>query len=112
MSRGANTTTTMELRRALRVDRPTVGVEMHGVGWVKKRWTGGVVERGTGLDEEHEQGVKTPGEAEARNRQSGRNLKLSLRGSVEKQAQHGPNWLNKPRDGSDEDRLTRPRSDQ
>ena len=31
---------------------------------------------------------------------------------VEKQAQHGPDQLNKPRAGSDEDRSARPGSDQ
>ena len=65
-------------------------VKMHGVGWVKKRWTGGVVERRTEPDEGCEQGEKTLGEAEARNWQIRWNLSLSLRGSVEKQAQHGP----------------------
>ena len=46
-----------------------------------------------------------------RNRQSRRNLKtLSLRGGVEKQAQHGPDRMNKLRAESDEDQSARPRS--
>ena len=84
---------------------------MGGVGWVKKHRTGGVMERETRPDTEREQGVKTPREAEARNWQSRSNLKLSLRGSVEKQAQHGPDRLNKPTAGSGEDRSGRPISD-
>ena len=51
--------------RALREDKPTEKVETHGIGGVKKRWTGGVEEQvtrnRTGPDEEHEQGVETRG---------------------------------------------------
>ena len=61
------------------------------------------VERRTGPDEESEQGVKMSGEAETRNQQSRRNLKFSLRGSVEMHAQHGLHQLNKLRAGSGED---------
>ena len=49
--------------------------------------------------------------AEARNRKSKKDLKLSLRGIVEKQVQHGLDRLNKPRVGSDEDRSARPGPD-
>ena len=54
---------------------------MHGTGRVE-HWTKEVVERETGLDEERKQGVRMPREADARNQQSKRDLKLSLRGSV------------------------------
>ena len=84
---------------------------MGGVGWVKKHRTSGVVERETGPDKEREQGVKTPREAEARNQQSRSNLKLSLRGSVERQAQHGPDRLNKLTTRSGEERSGRPSAD-
>ena len=56
-------------------------------------------------------GVKLAGGAGARNRKSRKNLKLSLRGSVEKQSQHGLDQLNKPRVESDEDRSARPEPD-
>ena len=55
-------------------------------------------------------GDKLVGGAEARNRQSRRNLKLSLRGNVEKQAQYALHQLNNLRAESDEDRLARPGS--
>ena len=38
-----------------------------------------------------------PGETGAKNRESGKNLKLSLRGSVEIQTQHWPDWFHKVR---------------
>ena len=69
------------------------------------------MERGTRRDEERKQGVKMPGEVGARNRQSRMNLKLILRGSVEMQAQHGPDRLDKRRAGWDEDRSARPGSE-
>ena len=46
----------------------------------------------------------------SRGKKPKKDLKLSLRGSAEKQAQHGPDRLNKPSVGSDEDQLARPRS--
>ena len=51
-------------------------------------------------------GDKLAGGVKARSR---RNLKLSLRGCVEKLPQHRPARLNKPRVRSDEDRSVRPR---
>ena len=45
--------------RALREDKPTEKVETHGIGGVKKCWTGGVEGRGSRPDEEREQGVET-----------------------------------------------------
>ena len=49
--------------------------------------------------EERERGVK-PGGTGAVIRKIPKSLKLSLRGSVERQAQHRPDWLKKPRTGS------------
>ena len=67
---------------------------MRGTKGVRKHWTGGVKERGRGLDEEHEQGM-------VMQRRVGcglkKNLMLSLRWSVEIQAQHWMNRLHKPR---------------
>ena len=51
------------------------------------------------------------GEAGAKKQKSRKNLKLSLRGSVEIQAQHGPDRLHKLRAGSDENCLARPGPD-
>ena len=50
-----------ELTKVLRADKPTEKIEMCGTGGVKKRWTGGVEERGIRPDEELEQGVETRG---------------------------------------------------
>ena len=56
-----------------------------------------VEERGTEPDEDREQGVETEGKVECGLK---KNLKLSLRESVEIQAQHWPDRLHKPRTGS------------
>ena len=91
-SRGANTAITRELRRAKVADNPTEKV--------KVRRTRRVMGRETRLDEEHKRGVRTRREEAGVTNQlelTRRDLKLSLRGSVERQAQHGPNWLKKPR---------------
>ena len=69
-----------DLGKAAHVDKPTERVEAHGIERV----------------EERELGMK-PGETGAKNRKS---LNLSLRGSVEIQAQHWPDRLCKPRTGS------------
>ena len=53
--------TTKVLTRALCAYKPTEKVKMCGTGGVKKRWTGGVEERGIRPDEELEQGVETRG---------------------------------------------------
>ena len=50
-----------DLRRALRADKPNERVEMCRTGRAKKHWTIGVLERGTGPDEEQEQGLRTLG---------------------------------------------------
>ena len=71
---------TRELGNVAQADKPTERVEARGVEQV----------------EERERGVK-PGEAGAKNRKSRKNLKLSLRGNVEIQAQHWLDWLHKPR---------------
>ena len=63
--------TARELGKATRANKSTERVEASGIEWV----------------EEREQGVKL-GETKAKNRKSGSNLKLSLRESVEIQAQH------------------------
>ena len=58
---------------------------MSGTRQVKQRWTGGVVECGTGEEEEREQGVKTlggDGNKDRRMLTQNTDLKLSLRGSV------------------------------
>ena len=47
--------------RALREDKPTEKVETHGIGGVKKCWTGGVEERGTRPNMERKQGVEMRG---------------------------------------------------
>ena len=63
-----------------------IGVEVRGIKWVEERWTKGFVGHGTKLDEEREQGVKTPGGAGGKNwwmLTQGADLNLSLRGSVE-----------------------------
>ena len=52
----------------------------------------------TGRVEEHERGVE-PGGIGAVIRKIPKSLKLSWRGSVERQAQHRPDWLSKPRTG-------------
>ena len=62
---------TRELGNVAQADKPTERVEARGVEQV----------------EERERGVK-PGEARAKNRKTRKNLKLSLRGNVEIQAQH------------------------
>ena len=64
--RGANTATTRELGKVARAEKSTKRVEAHGIERV----------------EERERGVK-PGETGAKNRKSGKTLKLSLRGSVD-----------------------------
>ena len=63
--------------------------------------TGRVEARGVEQVGEHERGVE-PGGTGAVIRKIPKSLKLSLRGSVEIQAQHWPDRLNKPRTGSDE----------
>ena len=68
-----------ELGKAARADKPTKRVDALGIKRVKER----------------ERGVK-PEETGAKNRKSGKNLMLSLRGSVEIPAQHWPDWLRKP----------------
>ena len=73
---------TRELGNVAQADKPTERVEARGVEQV----------------EERERGVK-PGEAGARKWKSRKNLQLSLRGSVEVQAQHWPDRLHKPRTG-------------
>ena len=55
----AEVETVRELTRALRTNKLTEKVEMRGTKGVKKLWTGGVEERGTGL--EREQGIKMRG---------------------------------------------------
>ena len=58
--------------------------------------------RRTRLDEECERGVEMPREEAGETNQlelKRWDLKLSLRGSVERQAQHGPNWLKTDRVG-------------
>ena len=42
-------------------DKPTEKIDMCGTGRVKKCWTRGVEERGTGPNEEHKQGIETRG---------------------------------------------------
>ena len=71
--RGSNTTITRELGKDARANKPTERVEVHRIDRV----------------EEREQGVK-PKETGGRNQKRGKSIKLSLRGSVEIQAQH---WL-------------------
>ena len=80
------------LTKGLRANKPTEEVE----------------ERGTKGVEMCVPGDKLAGGAEPRNEQSRKNLKLSWRGSVEKQAQHGPDRMNKLRAESDEDQSARP----
>ena len=68
---------------------------------VEARRTKGVAANGTGPDKEREQGEATPGEVGWKNRLPQRltlrpYLRLSLRGSVERQAQPEPDRLNKP----------------
>ena len=68
---------------------------------VEVRRTKGVAANETGPDEEREQGGVTPGEVGWKNRLPQRStlrphLRLSLRGSVERQAQPEPDRLNKP----------------
>ena len=63
--------------------------------------------RGTGRVVERKQGGVKPRKARAKNQKSKKNLKFSLRGSVEIQAQHWPDRLNKPRAGLDEDQSSR-----
>ena len=63
------------LTKGLRANKPTEEVEERGTGWV----------------EVHVPRDKLAEGAEARNKKSRRNLKLTLRGSVEKQDQHEPN---------------------
>ena len=72
-----------ELRRAARADKPTKRVEARGVERVK----------------EHERGVKPEGTGEVIQKNQ-KSLKLSLRGSVEIQAQYWPDQMCKPRTGS------------
>ena len=61
--------------------------------------TGRVEARGIEQAEERERGVE-PGGTEAVIRKIPKSLKLSFRGSVERQAQHRPDRLKKPRTGS------------
>ena len=65
-----------------RADKPTERVEACGIERV----------------EERERGMK-PGETGVKNQKSKKNLKFSLRESVEIQAQHWPDRLRKPRTG-------------
>ena len=81
--RGGNTATTRELKKDVRAKKPTKRVEL----------------RGTERFEERELGVK-PGGTRVMIRKNRKSLKFSLRGSVEIQAQHWPDWLCKPRTGS------------
>ena len=67
----------------MEADKRTGRVEAHGVEQV----------------EEREQGVE-PGGTGAVSRKISKSLKLSLRGSVERQAQDRPDRLSKPRTGS------------
>ena len=46
-SRGVSTATTTKLRRARRVDTPTIEVVKYRTRGLKERWTRGVEERGT-----------------------------------------------------------------
>ena len=62
-SRGSSTATATTLRRVKRADAPTIVFEERGTGGVEEHWTRGVEERGTKLNNECEQGVKTPGGA-------------------------------------------------
>jgi hypothetical protein len=76
---------------------------------VEVRRTRGVVASGTGPDEEREQGGATPEGAGWKDRLPQTltlrsNLKLSLRGSVERQAQLEPDRLNKLEPVSETDR--------
>ena len=61
-------------------------VELHITGRVEESSIKRVVERGTRPEKEHEQHEKTLGGAGSKSRLSRRNLKLSLRGSVENKA--------------------------
>ena len=64
---------------------------------VERRLTKALVaDKPTEQVEEREPGGKLKEGAEAKNRQIKRNLKLSLRGSVERRAQHEPDRLKKP----------------
>ena len=75
--------TTRELEKAARADKPTRRVKARGIEQV----------------EERELGVKPVGTG-VMIWKNGKSLKLSLRGSVEIQAQHWPDRLCKPRTGS------------
>ena len=79
-SDGANTATTRELGKAARANMSIERVEARGIERV----------------EERDRGVK-PGGTRAVSPKISKSLKLSLRGSVEIQAQHRPDWLKKPR---------------
>ena len=68
--------TARELRRVVQAEKTTERVEVRGIEQVGER----------------DRGLK-PGEARAKIRKSRLNLKLSLRGNVEIQAQH---WVRKP----------------
>ena len=81
--RRANTGIAGELRKAVGADKPTGRVEARGLEQV----------------EEREQGVK-PGGTGAVSPKISKSLKLSFRGSVERQAQHRPDRLKKLRTGS------------
>ena len=86
--------------KGLEADKPTVRLEVCGTRRVKECQTEGVVGCKAELDKEHERGVGTPGEEAGMTNQlelTRRDLMLSLRGSVERQAQHGLNRLKKPR---------------
>ena len=85
-----------ELRRAKVADKPIIEVEVHSLRRVKVCQTKGVVGCRTGLDKEHERGVKLPREEARVTKQpklTRRDLKLSLKGRVDNHAQHGPNRL-------------------
>ena len=76
---------------------------------VEARRTKGVAANGTGPDEEREQGGVTLGEVGWKNRLPQRStlrphLRLSLRGSVERQDQLEPDQLNKHEPISETDR--------
>ena len=68
-------------------DKLTISAKERGNEGVEEHWIRGVEECGTGPEEEHEQGVKSPRGARSKNRRTltqGVDLNLSLRGSVER----------------------------
>ena len=78
----------------MRANKPTGRVEVRGIEEV----------------EERERGVK-PGGTGPESPKIPKSLKLSLRGSVERQAQHRPDRLKKPRTESVRDRSVRLRTE-